>query len=682
VEAMANSILLEICGDLAPARDMTDVLAVVDNRVKKLIDFSHSVIGVLNPHRNTLDLTGQGGDLQLDDAFMKLLQKAGAPRQFPISDCPKYFSRLSYWPGNGRMTIVTLKKQDGECAGCLVLFHRQSEPLVKTELELLKSIAVHLSIAVDNILIRKEVTRKENEKSLLLSFSNHLATVRDVNGLKFIIKQYLKQLFRISEYIITIRDTDNSTYSYFLHDLAANEPADEGFKRLTGSKIPIAGDITGAVLRSDDPVLFNIKEVLITQKYAFPAASFWRAAGAEYILGIRLKVADEDIGILWLQPGQANDRLLTGICAQIAIAICNTLAHREIKRQAEEIRIYKKRLENEQRHPEEILESDDNHYEIVGAGPAMESVLLSIRQVAFSNSSVMILGETGTGKELIAKAIHLGSHRRDQQMIKVNCAALPPNLIESELFGHERGSFTGAFDRKIGKFELANNSTLFLDEIGELPFDLQVKLLRAIQEKEIERVGGKKTIKVNVRIVAATNRDLQKEVDGGRFRGDLYYRLNVFPIFVPPLRDRLEDIPLLVTHFIQKLAKKTGRQAMTVSAKALDDLMRYNWPGNIRELENWIERSLLLSAGPVIQQVAVPGSGDLLSRIIDQDKIFKTLDENERGYIIEILRKCNWRVGGNGGAADILDVNTSTLHSRMRKLGIKKIRSFRRVEHE
>jgi formate hydrogenlyase transcriptional activator len=679
---MTNSILLEICGDLAPARDLADVLAVVDNRVKKLIDFSHSIIGLINPHRNTLDLTATGHKLPLDDALMNLLQKATIPRQFPISDCPKYFLRLGHCSNILRVTIVALKKQDGLCSGCLILLHQHSELLVKTELELLKTIASQLSIAVDNILNRKEVSRKENEKSLLLSFSNHLATVRDLNGLKFIINQYLKQLFRISEYIITLRDADNSTYSYFLHDLAADEPADEDFKRLTNSKIPIAGDITAAVLRSDHPVFFNIKEILMTQKYAFPAASFWRATGAEYIVGIRLKVAEEDIGILWLQPGQADDRLLNGICAQMAIAICNALAHREIVRQAEEIRGYKKRLQNEQRASEEVLGSDDNQYEIVGAGPAMESVLLSIRQVAFSNSSVLILGETGTGKELIARAIHAGSHRRDQQMIKVNCAALPANLIESELFGHERGSFTGAFDRKIGKFELASNSTLFLDEIGELPFDLQVKLLRAIQEKEIERVGGKKTIKINVRIVAATNRDLQKEVDEGHFRGDLYYRLNVFPIFVPPLRDRLEDIPLLVAHFIQKLAKKTGRQAMAVSAKALDDLMRYNWPGNIRELENWIERSLLLSAGPVIQQVEVPGSGDLLSRIIDQDKIYKTLDENERGYIIEILKKCNWRVGGNGGAADILDVNTSTLHSRMRKLGIKKIRSFGRVEHE
>jgi transcriptional regulator with GAF, ATPase, and Fis domain len=257
-------------------------------------------------------------------------------------------------------------------------------------------------------------------------------------------------------------------------------------------------------------------------------------------------------------------------------------------------------------------------------------------------------------------------------MIKVNCAALPVNLIESELFGHERGSFTGAVERKIGKFELANNSTIFLDEIGELPPDLQVRLLRAIQEKEIERVGGKRTIKVNVRIVAATNRDLQKEVAEGRFRSDLYYRLNVFPIFVPALRDRLEDIPLLVSHFIQKLAGKTGKNVTGISAKALEHLVKHNWPGNIRELENCIERSLLLSDLPVIERVALAGFGGLLSRAGGQGTICKTLRENERDHIIAILKKCNGKVGGRDGAAEILDVNTSTLNSRMRKLGIQR----------
>jgi transcriptional regulator with GAF, ATPase, and Fis domain len=497
------------------------------------------------------------------------------------------------------------------------------------------------------------------ERSLLLSFSNDLATVKDINGLRFMLKQYLKQIFRIREYIITIRNGQDNTYGYFLHDWSTDDPGDEGGRLIVDPKMSITSDMTAAVLRSDEPVTFRVP-------------SFWRTTGMENILAVRLKVAEDDIGILWLQAFKADKRLLRGISAQIAIAISNAANCREIERQTEEIRGYKRRLENENYDLPEEAHRYDDHGEIIGEGPEMKKIYQAIGQVAFCNSTVLILGETGTGKELIARAVHGNSARKNKRMIKVNCAALPVNLIESELFGHERGSFTGAVERKMGKFELANNSTIFLDEIGELPPDLQVRLLRAIQEKEIERVGGKRTIKVNVRIVAATNRDLQKEVAEGRFRSDLYYRLNVFPIFVPALRHRLEDIPLLVSHFIQKLAGKTGKNVTDISAKALEHLVKHNWPGNIRELENCIERSLLLSDRPVIEQVELAGFGGLFSSAAGQGTICKTLRENERDHIIAILKKCNGKVGGSGGAAEILDVNTSTLNSRMRKLGIRR----------
>jgi len=518
--------------------------------------------------------------------------------------------------------------------------------------------------------------------TLLWEIFNELATVRDINGLQYILKQYLRQLLRVSAYIITIRNAHDNTYGYFLHDWPTDDPKDESAKGIVDSKMPIAVDMTAAILRSDDPVTFNIHAVIKTHKYTFPAAAFWRAAGVENILGIRLKAAGEDIGILWLQATKANHRLLKGIAAQIAIAISNVLRGRVIERQMEEIRRYKERLGNEKPDLQEEPGTNNDHSELIGAGPEMQKIYQAIREVAFCDSTVLILGETGTGKELIARAIQDNSTRKNKRMIKVNCAALPANLIESELFGHERGSFTGAVDRKIGKFELANNSTLFLDEIGELPPDLQVKLLRAIQEREIERVGGKRTIKVNVRIVAATNRDLQKEVAEGRFRSDLYYRLNVFPIFVPALRHRLEDIPLLVGHFIQKLAGKTGKNVTGISARALDRLTKHNWPGNIRELENCIERSLLMSNRPVIERVELPGFGGLLSRTVGNDTICRTLHENERDHIIAILKKCHGKVSGSGGAAEILDVNTSTLNSRMRKLGIQRGRLIGQTEYE
>jgi formate hydrogenlyase transcriptional activator len=316
----------------------------------------------------------------------------------------------------------------------------------------------------------------------------------------------------------------------------------------------------------------------------------------------------------------------------------------------------------------------NQHYpEIIGQSAELEQSLRLISRVAPTNSTVLILGETGTGKELVARAIHNHSPRKVKTMVKVNCATLPANLIESELFGHERGSFTGAFDRRIGKFELADRSTLFLDEIGEMPLELQVKLLRVLQEKEIERVGGRGMIPVDVRIVAATNRDLEKEVDEGRFRADLYYRLNTFPISLPSLRERPDDIPLLATHFIQKLSKNIGTKITAVSRDVLEQIMNYDWPGNIRELEHVIERSILLSDDDKLRQIHLPcrkskgvaeGSGNRPG--------VKTIAEIERDHIIHVLRQCKGRVAGFTGAAKSLGVPPSTLTSKLKRLGIQK----------
>ncbi|HXB06766.1 MAG TPA: sigma 54-interacting transcriptional regulator [Puia sp.] len=311
--------------------------------------------------------------------------------------------------------------------------------------------------------------------------------------------------------------------------------------------------------------------------------------------------------------------------------------------------------------------------EIIGDGPAMQKVFHKVSQVAPSGSSVLILGETGTGKELVARAIHNGSPRKNKVMIKVNCAALPANLIESELFGHERGSFTGAVDRRIGKFELANGGTLFLDEIGEMPLELQVKLLRAIQEREIERVGGRSTIKIDVRIIAATNRDLEKGMEEGSFRTDLYYRLNIFPISLPPLRDHPEDIPLLISHFIQQFGKKAGRKINPLNGSALQELMRYKWPGNIRELEHLIERSALQSTGETIEHIHLLLSKNYSTPSSCKESFVpKTIHEHEREFILKTIRYCSGVISGEGGAAQLLGVPPSTLNSKMKRLGIRR----------
>ncbi len=309
---------------------------------------------------------------------------------------------------------------------------------------------------------------------------------------------------------------------------------------------------------------------------------------------------------------------------------------------------------------------------IIGSSRTLKKILDMVLVVAPAETSVLLLGESGTGKERVAESIHQLSPKKNKPFIKINCAALTATLIESELFGHERGSFTGAVERRIGKFEQANGGTLFLDEIGEMPLETQSKLLRVLQEKEIERIGGRECIKIDVRIIAATNRELEKEVAEGRFRMDLYYRLHVFPITMPPLRDRKEDIPSLALHFIQQFSKLNGKNVTNISAEAMEKLVRYDWPGNIRELENLIERSILLTTGEIINKVALPESNSKGNILFQSASTIKTIEENERDHIIAALRESNGKIAGEGGAAELLQVHVSTLNSKIKKHGIKK----------
>jgi DNA-binding NtrC family response regulator len=309
--------------------------------------------------------------------------------------------------------------------------------------------------------------------------------------------------------------------------------------------------------------------------------------------------------------------------------------------------------------------------QMVGKSPKFLETLEQAKMVGPTDTSVLILGESGTGKELIAHSIHKVSARRYKPFIVVNCGTLPANLIESDLFGHEKGSFTGAVTKREGKFELADGGTIFLDEIGELPLELQVKFLRVLQEREIEPIGGKPK-KINVRVLAATNKDLEEEVAAGRFRIDLYYRLNVFPLLMPSLRERKEDIPLLANHFLKKYSTQEGRQVPVLSPEAAEMLMQYSWPGNIRELENTMQRVVVMAKGAVIEATGIPALKSNTNMTNGSKDGFKTMIENERDHILAVLESCNWKVSGKGGAAEILDINVNTLNSRMKKLGIER----------
>ena len=309
---------------------------------------------------------------------------------------------------------------------------------------------------------------------------------------------------------------------------------------------------------------------------------------------------------------------------------------------------------------------------MIGKSQKMITVFDYIKRVAPSETSVLILGESGTGKEKVAQSIHNLSNRKHKPLVVINCGAIPDNLAESLLFGHEKGAFTGAQDKRIGKFETADGGTLFLDEIGEMPMDLQVKLLRVLQEKEIERIGGNAPIKVNVRVIAATNRNLEEEVAAGRFRLDLYYRLHVFPITVPPLRERKEDIPALCNHFISNFSNEAGIKTISLADSALNQMVDYHWPGNIRELEHIIQRSILLADSNVLKEIRLPLGQNNSGELKQQEFLIKTIHENERDYITYILKKCKGKVSGVGGAAEILNIPASTLNSKMKKLGIRK----------
>ncbi len=306
---------------------------------------------------------------------------------------------------------------------------------------------------------------------------------------------------------------------------------------------------------------------------------------------------------------------------------------------------------------------------IVGKSTALRAVLSKARLVAGTNATVLITGETGTGKELIARAVHNESPRRERPMVKVNCSALPANLIESELFGHEKGAFTGAIDKKIGRFELADKGTIFLDEIGDMPLELQAKLLRVLQEGEFERLGNPRTIKVDTRVIAATNLNFEEAIKEGKFREDLFYRLNVFPLHAPPLRERKEDIPGLVSHFSVKLGAKVGKEIHSISYKALDQLSQYDWPGNVRELENAIERAIITAENSTIQ----PGEWipQKNKTPLASDEIY-TLEENEKRLIMRVTELTGGILSGERGAAKLLGINPNTLRSRMEKLGIKR----------
>ncbi len=503
--------------------------------------------------------------------------------------------------------------------------------------------------------------RAELSLETLLEVTNVLNSQRDLEGLWRVIADQIQTVIPWDRAGITLYEPASNTFRFYAVVTHIDEPA-----LRSDAIIPLEGSAVGWVYTHRR---VHVRPDLQRDRRFFEDEYYVRE-GLGRMINLPLLARDRCLGTLNIgsvQPGDPNPedlKFLQHVATQIAYAIDHVLAYEQIKQLTEQLR-----QENEYLAAEvKAIRIPD---QLVGKSPGFLRVLDLVRTVAGTDTTVLLLGETGTGKEILARAIHDLSPRRNRPFIRVNCAALPAGLVESELFGHERGAFTGAEQRRPGRFELANTGTLFLDEIGELPLEMQAKLLRVLQDGIVDRIGGTKPVQVDVRLIAATNADLAAGIKKGSFRPDLYYRLNIFPISIPPVRDRREDIPLLAHHFLSELSRKLKRPGLRLDPEFLDRLMSYSWPGNVRELQNVIERAVILSRSSLVElhDILLP---NLPSASAPLEERSLNLEHLERNHILGVLERADWRIYGDGGAAELLGMNPETLRSRLRKLGLRR----------
>lgn len=589
---------------------------------------------------------------------------------------------FNFMQEHGIQEVICMRLRRGnESWGIWMLMSEEKGAFTLSSQLLIQQLSYQIANVSSDLFSQEMFLSREAEQLLLLGISNEIGKIRGKKDLQGIM-QKTKQVLPFNEVMIGVYNPTKTTFQVWAiaaDDIHTTKP---GFEEIAYAEYPVNNGIQDVLLQASTPQVFYIENLVMKNAGQSSCIPYVFELGIREIAAMPLLASNNDvigfITLLSTNRGAFRNkdlRLLEGIGTQLSVALSNVLTNEKIEQQLEEINEYKEKLEEEKSYLQEAVTGGYTYSDIIGSSAAMQHVFQMLSQVSFAESTVLVLGETGTGKELVARAIHNSSPRKDNLMVKVNCAALPPYLIESELFGHEKGAFTGAVERRIGKFELANGGTLFLDEIGEMPIDLQVKLLRAIQEREFERVGGKSTIKADVRIIAATNRNLQQEVAAGNFRSDLFYRLHVFPITLPSLRERKEDIPLLAAHFIARFAKNAGKQDIRIAATVMKQMITYDWPGNVRELEHVLERSVLLCQGNTIKSMQLD-QRDARSKSNTEINFTRSLEEVEREYILGVLHHCKGKVFGPGGAAEILGMHVSTLNHRMKKLGIHKTNVF------
>jgi formate hydrogenlyase transcriptional activator len=552
--------------------------------------------------------------------------------------------------------------------GVLFLGSEESDAYSEQDVSFLTLVAGQIALAIDDAL-NFEASRKAQEQlKLLLDLTNSVISTLDLRELLRNISGNLRRVMQCDFVGVGLPDAGNSTH---LRLYAVDFPESKGFIR-EESLMPIEGSPPGIAFKTGEPFVATSHDVARMTPDSPPSAEGFQS-GCVLPLVSRGRIH----GVLNLARRSENPfspdevRFLTQVASQIAIAVENALAYGQIAE-------LKDKLAQEKLYLEDEIRTEMNFEEIVGTSAALRRVLKEVETVGPTESTVLIYGETGTGKELIARALHNLSPRHSNAFVKLNCAAIPTGLLESELFGHEKGAFTGAIAQRIGRFELANHGTVFLDEIGEIPLELQPKLLRVLQEREFERLGSTRTLRTDARLIAATNRDLTAMVEEQKFRSDLFYRLNVFPVRIPPLRERPEDIPLLVRHFTQQFARRMNKGIESIASETMGVLCDYHWPGNIRELQNVIERAVILTSGPVLRVVlsdlktngASSTHLESPARIETHGNMQRVLEETERKQILAALEEARWIVAGPKGAAVRLGMKRSTLQVRMQKLGI------------
>jgi len=570
-----------------------------------------------------------------------------------------------------RSTAALPLRSRGETVGALALVASAAGAWDTCPPKLLGDIAAAIAVGVDNCLGYERFERMSREREVLLAVNRAIGRHLHRDELFGALAGCLRAIVPTQRFGIELPIEGDKLQGHLLTPRGAAEESTQP------TVLPALGTacnwvlrnrawiVTGtrAELRDEFPVTFDVMErERMESLCALPLVTGDRCRGVLFFM------ADAEGAYRHLQRD-----LLEQVGSAVATALDDCLAHEEVRR-------LRDRLAAENVYLQEEIRQDHNFGDIVGRSPALLQALADVERVAPTDATVLILGETGTGKELIARAIHDRSPRRGRPLVKVNCGAIATGLVESELFGHVKGAFTGAIDNRDGRFKLADGGTIFLDEVGEVSPETQVKLLRVLQEREFEPIGGTRTVKVDVRVIVATNRDLKAAVGDGTFRSDLFYRLNVFPVTVPPLRERTGDIPLLLTFFMERLAKKLGKPVSQIASETMRRLCAYAWPGNVRELQNVVERAVILSTGHVltVEESVVPSTGPAERPVViafaAPNDGAGTLEDVERRHIHAVLEQTRWKIEGDGGAAALLDLQPSTLRSRMRKLGLSRPR--------